>query len=69
MIEYSRYDSPMSTHSFLSIIYKRRKIILTLFLLIVTGFVGAAFLLPPKAGQSQAEWHDIFFNLIGGFFL
>ncbi len=37
----------MSTYSFTSIIYKRRKIILTLFLLIVVGVVGAAFVLPP----------------------
>ncbi len=47
MIEYSKYDSPMSTYSFMSIIYKRRKSILTLFLLIMVGVVGAAFVLPP----------------------
>jgi len=47
MIEYSRYDSPMSTYSFIGIIYKRRKIILILFLFIIFSFIGAAFILPP----------------------
>ncbi len=47
MIEYSHYDSPMSPHSFLSIVHKRRMLILTLFVLVVGAATAAAFLLTP----------------------
>jgi len=47
MVEYSRYESPMSPHSFLSVVRKRRKLIISLFALIVICIVAAAFLLPP----------------------
>lgn len=47
MIEYSHYDSPMSPHSFLSVVHKRRNVILALFVLIVVVIVGLSFILPP----------------------
>ncbi|MBN1998928.1 hypothetical protein JW935_15315 [candidate division KSB1 bacterium] len=47
MIEYSRYDSPMSPHSFLSVVHKRRKLIIALFLVIVVAIVAVSFVLPP----------------------
>lgn len=46
MIEYGKYDSPISTFSFMNILLKRRKIIALLFVLIVATFTGAAFILP-----------------------
>jgi polysaccharide biosynthesis transport protein len=47
MIEYSRSESPMSPHSFLAVVYKRRKTILVLLLLVIVAIVGTSFLLPP----------------------
>ena len=47
MIEYNHFDSPMSPHSFLGVVHKRRGIILFLFAVIVGSMVAAAFLLPP----------------------
>ncbi len=47
MIQYSKYDSPMSPQSFMGVLHKRRGIILFLFVLIVGVVIAAAFLLPP----------------------
>ncbi len=47
MIEYSQYDSPMSPQSFMGVLYRRRKIIITLFLCIVVTVVGFTYVLPP----------------------
>jgi len=47
MIEYSQYDSPMSPQSFMSVLFRRRKIIITLFLCIVATVVGFTYILPP----------------------
>ncbi len=48
MIQYSHFDSPVSPQSFLSVVHKRRKTILLLFVLIVASVVGASFILPPQ---------------------
>ncbi len=47
MIEYSRYDSPISPTSFMSILNKRKKLIITLFVLVFTSIIAASFVLPP----------------------
>ena len=47
MIEYNKFDSPMSPQSFLGIVSKRRKVILILFSVIVASIVAAAFIMPP----------------------
>ncbi|HPG38506.1 MAG TPA: GumC family protein [bacterium] len=47
MLDYNKYDSPISTFSFMNILLKRRKVMVISFVLIVASFVGAAFILPP----------------------
>ena len=47
MIEYSRYDSPISPFGFVSILHKRRKLVMFLFLIVFVTIVGASFVLPP----------------------
>lgn len=46
MIQYSKLDSPMSPHSFLGVLFKRRKLVLVLFTVIVASIVGSTFLMP-----------------------
>jgi polysaccharide biosynthesis transport protein len=46
MIQYSKLDSPMSPHSFLGVLSKRRKLILIMFAVIVVSIVGSTFLMP-----------------------
>src|SRR6056297_2208755 len=47
MIEYSHYNSPMSPQSFLYILYRRRKLVFTLFVVLVAGIIGLTFVMPP----------------------
>jgi polysaccharide biosynthesis transport protein len=47
MIQYSHQDSPMSPHSFLSVVSKRRGLITIVFLLIVAAVVVGMYLMPP----------------------
>ena len=54
MIEYSHYNSPMSPQSFLYILYRRRKLILTLFIGLVAGTIALTFILPPVY-ESKAQ--------------
>lgn len=47
MIQYSKYDSPMSPQSFMGVLQKRRGVVLFLFFAIVAVITLAAFLVPP----------------------
>jgi uncharacterized protein involved in exopolysaccharide biosynthesis len=47
MIQYSHQDSPMSPHSFLSVVAKRRGLILLVFLLTVVLVAVGVFVMPP----------------------
>ncbi len=47
MIQYSKYDSPMSPQSFMGVLHKRRRVVLFLFLAIVGVITVAVFLVPP----------------------
>ncbi|HNY91876.1 MAG TPA: GumC family protein [bacterium] len=47
MIQYSKYDSPMSPQSFMGVLQKRGRVVLFLFLAIVGVITIAAFLVPP----------------------
>ncbi len=47
MIQYSHQDSPMSPHSFLSVVSKRLGLITIVFLLIVAAVVIGMYLMPP----------------------
>lgn len=47
MIQYSHQDSPMSPHSFLSVVSKRRGLIFVVFLLTVALVAIAVFMMPP----------------------
>lgn len=46
MIQYSKLDSPMSPHSFLGVLFKRRKLVVIMFAVIVFSIVGSTFLMP-----------------------
>lgn len=46
MIQYSKLDSPMSPHSFLGVLYKRRKLVSIMFVVIVAAIIGSTFLMP-----------------------
>jgi len=52
MLQYHKDDSPMSTQSFMGVVYKRQTVILWLFLLIVGIVVAATFLIPPTYRSS-----------------
>ena len=54
MVQYSHIDSPMSPQSFLSIVHKRRKLIMGLFALIFFAVVIGTFLMPPTY-RAQAK--------------
>lgn len=69
MIEYSHYNSPMSPQSFIYILYRRRKLIGTLFIGLTAGIIALTFILPAVYEsnaqvmvnyQSEQEKHYLF---------
>ena len=68
MIQYSKLDSPMSPHSFLGVLFKRRKLVLVLFSVIVASIVGSTFLMP-KVYKASTQVYIRYLPSLSGTYL